>query len=333
VAKIRVVLDACVLLPYQLADLLLRLADAELYEPLWSEEILAEVERNLIGKFGIAPEKASRRVEQMRSAFPNALVEGYEDLIPAMTNHPKDRHVAAAAVRGGAALIVTANLSDFPPESLSQYDIEAVHPDDFLQNQLDPHRKITMATLKEQRRAYTRPPFTFREFYLRLGKIVPGFTDLAVAAEKAAWDPDGPPPLEIVTSSEVVQAFFPDGPPDPTDPLGAAFMWWNALLDRAEFSTALYNLTCYPPAWGDYEWAFQRLSNAGMMQFLERCPDDDRIVYAKFMPDADHPARVFDEAPLTNAHILTMVLCPDGFWQAWSLSDHFPSAEEVGLPS
>jgi hypothetical protein len=51
------------------------------------------------------------------------------------------------------------------------------------------------------------------------------------------------------------------------------------------------------------------------------------------MPDADHPARVFDEAPLTNAHILTMVLCPDGFWQAWSLSDHFPSAEEVGLPS
>ena len=38
-------LDACVLLPYQLADLLLRLADAELYEPLWSEEILDEVER------------------------------------------------------------------------------------------------------------------------------------------------------------------------------------------------------------------------------------------------------------------------------------------------
>jgi hypothetical protein len=34
VARIRVVLDACVLLTYQLADLLLRLADAERYEPL-----------------------------------------------------------------------------------------------------------------------------------------------------------------------------------------------------------------------------------------------------------------------------------------------------------
>jgi hypothetical protein len=44
--KIRVLLDACVRIPYQLANLLLRLADAEMYEPLWSEEILAEVERN-----------------------------------------------------------------------------------------------------------------------------------------------------------------------------------------------------------------------------------------------------------------------------------------------
>lgn len=52
-------LDACVLLPYQLADLLLRLADAELYEPLWSDAILDEVERNLIAKFNVSPEKAA----------------------------------------------------------------------------------------------------------------------------------------------------------------------------------------------------------------------------------------------------------------------------------
>ena len=87
-----------------------------------------EVERNLTGKFNLSPEKASRRLNHMRSAFPNAVVKDYEDLIPAMTNDPKDRHVAAAAVRGGAALIVTANIRDFPPESLEQYDIEAVHP-------------------------------------------------------------------------------------------------------------------------------------------------------------------------------------------------------------
>jgi predicted nucleic acid-binding protein len=199
VPKIRVLLDACVLLPYQLADLLLRLADAEMYEPLWSEDVLAEVERNLIEKFDITTERASRRIGRMRSAFPNALVECYENLIPAMTTHPKDRHVAAAAVRGGAALIVTANLRDFPSESLSQYDIAAIHPDDFLQDQLDLSREVTITCLAEQRKAYTRPPLAFAEFYLRLRKTVPDFTDLAVAAEAAAWGPNEPMPLEIVS--------------------------------------------------------------------------------------------------------------------------------------
>lgn len=65
----------------------------------------------------------------MRAAFPNASVNGYQHLIAAMTNDAKDRHVAAAAVRGNAALIVTANLRDFPPAALEQYDIEAVHED------------------------------------------------------------------------------------------------------------------------------------------------------------------------------------------------------------
>lgn len=161
-----------------------------MYEPLWSEEILDEVERNLTGKFGVSPEKASRRIGRMRAAFPHAVVEGYEAFTPAMTTHPKDRHVAAAAVRGGADLIVTANLGDFPPEALSQYDIQAVHPDDFLQDQLDLCPEVTIACLGEQRRGYTRPQFTFREFYLSLRKTVPNFTDLAVAAEAAARDPN-----------------------------------------------------------------------------------------------------------------------------------------------
>ena len=331
--RIRVVLDACVLLPYQLADLLLKLADAEMYEPLWSEEILDEVERNLVGKFGLTTEKASRRLGRMRSAFPNALVDPYEDLIPAMTNDPKDRHVAAAAVRGGASLIVTANLRDFPPESLSQFGIEAVHPDDFLQDQLDLFPQKTVACLVEQRINYTRPPSTFREFYLILQRTVPNFTGLAIAAEAAARDPSGPMPFEIVSGSELMQAVFPDGEPEPTNPLGAASLWWQALLDRAQYATALYNLTWHAPAWGDYEWAFQRLSNAGMMQYVERCLDADDIAYVKFMPNTDHPMRAFDEAPLTDVHILTMVLCPDGLWRAGGLGDnYFPGADEVRPP-
>lgn len=331
-ARIRVLLDACVLLPYQLADLLLWLADAEMYEPLWSEEILDEVERNLTGKFNLSPEKASRRLNHMRSAFPNAVVKDYEDLIPAMTNDPKDRHVAAAAVRGGAALIVTANIRDFPPESLEQYDIEAVHPDDFLQDQFDLDPTVTVACLRQQRAAYTRPQFTFREFYLSLAKTVPNFVSRAAPAENADWNPGDPLPLEMKSADEVRQAFFPEGDPVPTNPLGAATLWWTALLGKeiAEFDEALRNLTWHPPAWGDFGWALQWLSEAGMMQFVERCPDDGEIAYVKFMPNVEHPMRAFDEVPLEHAYVLTMVRCPDGWWRAWGLSEnYFPTSAEV----
>lgn len=330
-AKIRVLLDACVLLPYQLADLLLRLADAEMYEPLWSEAILAEVERNLVDKFGQSREKATRRLRHMRSAFPNAAVDGYEELAAAMKNHPKDRHVAAAAVRGGAALIVTANLRDFPPESLEHHDIVAIHPDDFLQDQLDLDPAVTVACLRRQRAEYVRPRFTFTEFYLLLTRTVPNFVPLAATAERERfWDPNDPLPLEVVPASVAQQAFFPQGQPDPTTPLGAASLWWTALRHADEAPEVLETLTWHPPAWGDYEWARQRLSGAGIMQFVERCPDADDIAYVKFLPNTDHPMRAFDEAPLENVQILTVVFCSDGWWRAWGLSDgHFPRSEEV----
>lgn len=152
-----VLLDACVLVPYSLCDLLLRLAEANLYRPLWSEQILDEVRRTLITKLNVSPDKARRRVEQMQTAFPLASIEGYQDLTPVMTNEPKDRHVLAAAVRGGAAAVVTANLKDFPAAALARYDIEAIHPDDFLQDQLDLDRQRTLRCLAEQRAAYTKP--------------------------------------------------------------------------------------------------------------------------------------------------------------------------------
>lgn len=329
-AKIRVLLDACVLLPYQLADLLLRLGEADLYEPLWSEEILAEVERNLTGKLGVPPQKAARRVTRMRTAFPNAAVDGYYDLIEAMSNDPKDRHVLAAAVRGGAALIVTANIGDFPPAALDPYDIEVVHPDDFLQDQLDLAPAVTIGCMREQRAAYTRPQFSVTEYYLTLRKTVPLFADLAAATERKERDIDDLLPLVMVSGEESAEAFFPSGGPDPFTPLGAACLWWMALLDKSESIAALNNLTFHPPAWGDYEEPLAQLSGCGLMQFVVPCPDDATIAYVKFMPNADHAMKAFGEAPLERVHILTMVLCPDGLWRAWGLSEnYFPTAAEV----
>lgn len=127
------VLDACVLLPASLRDTLLRLAETPpLYSPRWSDEIWVEIKRNLESRRKLTPEKIAHLVEQVELHFPEARTEGYEKLSLLMTNHPKDRHVAAAAVKSGAHFIVTSNLRDFPAASLAKWEIEARHPDEFL---------------------------------------------------------------------------------------------------------------------------------------------------------------------------------------------------------
>ncbi|KAF0964912.1 PIN domain-containing protein [Rhodococcus sp. T7] len=184
----RVVLDARVLLPQALSNLLLTLADAELFRPVWTPDLLDEVARNLAGeRFGKSPEQAARRVRQMRRAFPFAEEEsrGYRELIPAMTNDPKDRHVLAAAVRSGAALIVTANPTDFPPAALDPFDVEAMHPDEFLCDQLDLNSETVFECTGALVTRNALPPRTEGELLESLDRLTPRFVD-AVRALRAA---------------------------------------------------------------------------------------------------------------------------------------------------
>jgi hypothetical protein len=130
------VLDACVLVPIALADTLLRVAEKGLYRPLWSGRILAEAQA---ATEEMHPDiDAGKRFAQMREAFGDALVAGWEELEPAIRlPDPDDRHVVAAAAQGGAQAIITANMKDFPAAALRPLGLEAVHPDDFLLDQLD----------------------------------------------------------------------------------------------------------------------------------------------------------------------------------------------------
>ncbi|MFF3259138.1 putative toxin-antitoxin system toxin component, PIN family [Streptomyces sp. NPDC002932] len=152
----RVVLDTCVLFPNYLRDTLLRMAEAELYEPLWSAEILEELRRNIADK--VSAEKAKALVETMAGAFPDSLVAGYGKLVPAMTNDPKDRHVLAAAVRGQAHALVTLNVRDFPTDSADPYEIEVLRPDDFLLDLLDLAPVDVFTVLGAQAQSYRREP-------------------------------------------------------------------------------------------------------------------------------------------------------------------------------
>ncbi|MCT7982886.1 PIN domain-containing protein [Laspinema sp. A4] len=76
---------------------------------------------------------------------------------------PGDRHVLAAAIRCGAEIIVTFNFSDFPPESLEPYEIEAMHPDDFIVNLIDISPKAVCKALETQRCRLKNPPKTPEE--------------------------------------------------------------------------------------------------------------------------------------------------------------------------
>lgn len=149
------VLDACVLIPMALCDMLLRAAQRDLYRIHWSELILAEVERNLT-KLGIDPSRAGRRVDAMRAALPRANVADFEGLIDAMPNHPKDRHVLAAAVVAGARSVVTFNLKDFRTDGSAQGHIRAEHPDAFLTNLFDLYPDALAEIVAEQAAALGR---------------------------------------------------------------------------------------------------------------------------------------------------------------------------------
>lgn len=172
VAPFKVVLDANVLYPFSLRDTLLRAAAEGFFQLYWSDEILDETTRNLVASGTITEQQATRLRSAMTGAFPESMVTGHEHLIDAMPNHEKDRHVAAAAVKAGAQVIVTSNRKDFRtlPDG-----IEAQSPDEFLPNlfDLDPDGMVEL--IREQAKALCNPPRAFDELLRGLAKSVPDF--------------------------------------------------------------------------------------------------------------------------------------------------------------
>ena len=89
--------------------------------------------------------------------FADAIIDGYEYLLPEMVNDPKDRHVAAAAVHGKAAIILTLNLKHFRSEHLSVWGVQALHPQTFFIDLYREDPAIVMAKLERQAADRSRP--------------------------------------------------------------------------------------------------------------------------------------------------------------------------------
>ncbi|MCY1125337.1 PIN domain-containing protein [Frigidibacter sp. RF13] len=129
----KVLLDACVLYPTVLREILIGAAAAGLYRPLWSERILEEWARATV-KLGPGAEAVARgEIAVLKTAWPGASVAPGAALLGRLwLPDPNDIHVLAAAVAGGADLIVTFNAADFPRHILTEEGLDRQDPDQFL---------------------------------------------------------------------------------------------------------------------------------------------------------------------------------------------------------
>jgi hypothetical protein len=124
----KAVIDACVLYPTVLREIVLGVARAGLIAPLWSDRLLEEWARTAARHGGAA--LARGEIAALSAAFPGARI-AHDPATEAALWLPDagDIHVFATALAGGAEAIITLNLRDFPRSELAPHGVEAVHPD------------------------------------------------------------------------------------------------------------------------------------------------------------------------------------------------------------
>jgi predicted nucleic acid-binding protein len=172
IADFRVVLDACVLANYAVANVFLTFAEEpRLFLPRWSVAILDETGNAQI-RLGWEERLAANFNKVLREHFPEALVTGYEPLVEQCKNDEKDRHVLACAIHCNAEVIVTFNLRDFPDEALKPWNIIAMHPQDQLLSLYGLDHQIGLYKLLQ---IANRRKKDLKDYLIDLGRFVPAF--------------------------------------------------------------------------------------------------------------------------------------------------------------
>jgi|TARA_A100001035_G_scaffold83774_1_gene65083 predicted nucleic acid-binding protein len=129
----KLLLDACVLYPTVIRNLLISVSGKQKWDLIWTEQIFEEW-RRASNKINLeAKAQTEAEIAILKSKYPKSMVNDYEKQIPKLYLPDKnDIHVLAAAIEGKASSIVTLNLRDFPNYELKKYGIRAVHPDELL---------------------------------------------------------------------------------------------------------------------------------------------------------------------------------------------------------
>ncbi len=161
-----VLLDACVLYPAALRDLLMRLAVHELIQAKWSEKIHEEWMTAVLRE---RPDLTLQQLERTRQLMDlhagDCLASGYEWRIEGLSlPDENDRHVLAAAIEAEADAIVTWNLSDFPQATLAAQGIERWTPDDLLMQLLSTDEDAVVKLMRQHRASLRNPPKSAEEY-------------------------------------------------------------------------------------------------------------------------------------------------------------------------
>ena len=129
----KAVLDACVLFPTVLREILLGVAARGLYQPVWSERILCEWVRATAKLGEVAAIEAEAQATLVRLAFPQAMTRAQPNIeARLLLPDPADVHVLAVAIAAQADAIITFNAQDFPRPVLADEGLIRLDPDQLL---------------------------------------------------------------------------------------------------------------------------------------------------------------------------------------------------------
>lgn len=145
------VLDANVLYPQWLRDVMLTLGAMGYYDPVWSPQIIDEMRRNVLRDHpGINPQHFdATTIAALRRAFPAAWIEVSDELVAEMDNARKDRHVLAAAVAADAQVVVTGNTAHFRSSRFVETgQVRVVTPAAFMTAALEEDQELLAAVLE-----------------------------------------------------------------------------------------------------------------------------------------------------------------------------------------
>lgn len=169
----KAVLDACVLYPTVLREILIGVAKASLYVPLWSDRILEEWARATRKISPVAEVQARSEVAMLNLALPKASIAAQPGL-EARLHLPdeNDIHVLAVAIAGSADAIITFNARDFPRHVLAGEGITRRDPDSFLWEMWSHHPEkvgAVIASVQAKAEQISGQPQPLRPFLKRAG--------------------------------------------------------------------------------------------------------------------------------------------------------------------